>query len=81
MAGEAMTIPTDIFEARDEVLKWETEGPPASWHDAFNRSLQVFSFGYENKTHERETKEILTFVGEVYRIAGYDRYISFDDLI
>ena len=73
MAVNALNLPTDIFAAQDEVYKWETEGPPASWHDAFNRSLQVFSFGYENKNHERESKEILGFVGEVYRMAGYDR--------
>ena len=81
MAGNALNLPTDIFAARDEVYKWEVEGPPASWHDAFNRSLQVFSFGYENRTHEKESKEILAFVGDVYRIAGYDRYISLDDPI
>ena len=81
MAGEAMIPPTDVYAARDLVYKWETNGPPTSWHDAFNRSLQVYSFRYEDRNHEKETKEIMTFVGEVYRIARYDRYTSLDDAI
>lgn len=69
----ARTPPTDVFAARDLVHVWETEGAPTQWREYFLHSLQVYSFGYENESHRRECQETLTYVGEVYEMAGYSR--------
>ena len=68
-----LILPEDEIEARDRVFKWETVGVPREWEEYFNRSLQVYSFGYENDRHKDRCQDVLIFVAKTYKLAKYNK--------
>ena len=73
MDGDKLILPSDTFEARDLVWKWENEGVPRAWDEIFMRSMQVTSCHYENDGHRRRSQAVINHVMTTYEMANYSK--------